>query len=174
MKGQRKWERWEFIEGYKDRYLISNHGRIISLPRSGTTGQPRIVIPNKTKYGYLRIKLCKNDVFKWYAVHRLVALAFNPNPTNKKQVNHLDRDKTNNTVENLEWCTPRENIQHFRKNKVVDIDNLKKYKKFSISQIKEIREKYRNGMFQWELAKMFNTTPGNIGSIIRYETYKYA
>ena len=66
----------------------------------------------KHRDGYLKIGLCKNGKVKYYLVHRLVAQAFIPNPQNKSEVNHIDEDKENNYVENLEWCTHIENMRH--------------------------------------------------------------
>lgn len=62
--------------------------------------------------GYLRTCLCKNSVSKFYLIHRLVAQTFIPNPNNLLEVNHKDGNKVNNNVENLEWCTRKENVNH--------------------------------------------------------------
>ena len=70
----------------------------------------------KTTYGYLVVKLCKNNIRSNKKIHRLVAQAFIPNPENKPQVNHIDEDKTNNMVSNLEWMTAKENTNHGTRN----------------------------------------------------------
>jgi hypothetical protein len=100
-------EEWRDIEGYEGMYQVSNLGRVLSL------------ISNKIlknffvgRGGYHRVDLCKDKVRKPYRVHRLVAEAFIPNINNKPQVNHIDGNRINNNVENLEWCTNSENNKH--------------------------------------------------------------
>lgn len=94
-------EKWEYIRDLDDRYMISNKGRVKSLVGS----KEKILKPQKDKDGYLLIKLRnKNQKQFTYKVHRLVALHFIPQIEGKNEVNHIDGDKTNNTVENLEWC----------------------------------------------------------------------
>ena len=99
-------EVWRNIKDYEGLYQVSSWGRIKRV----TTG--RILKTILGKDGYLQINLCKNGIQKRYKVHRLVAQAFIPNPQNKPQVNHIDEDKENNYVENLEWVTNQENMLH--------------------------------------------------------------
>ena len=112
-------EIWKDVQGYEGLYQVSNLGRVKSLGRfvdrlaSGHCWQKeRILKPNKTKYGYLNVRLCKDSRTKDFKVHRLVALAFIPNPENKPQIDHINADKTNNTVNNLRWVTCKENINN--------------------------------------------------------------
>lgn len=88
-----------------DGYDISTLGRI----RNNKTGN--IIKPDKEEKGYCRLTIKVNGKKKHYAVHRLVALAFIPNPENKAQVDHIDNDKTNNKVNNLQWVSNKENCQ---------------------------------------------------------------
>lgn len=94
------------IPGYEDLYLVNKDGQIYSKKRN------KLLSPDKDKYGYLQVKLCKNGEIKNFKVHRLVALTFIQNPLNLPQVNHLDGDKLNNNISNLEWCTCSQNNKH--------------------------------------------------------------
>lgn len=102
-------EIWKDIQGYGGKYQVSNLGRVRSILRN------KILIPKKTKKGYLRIRLYENNHCKNIVIHRLVAFAFIPNPENKPQVNHKDGNKENNCVSNLEWCSCYENFWHANK-----------------------------------------------------------
>lgn len=96
------------IKGYEGLYQINNLGRIKSL----WYGKEKILKLGKDKDGYLKVNLCKNRKTKHFLVHRLVANAFIPNPNGYRCVNHKDEDKTNNRVDNLEWCTYQYNSNY--------------------------------------------------------------
>lgn len=95
-------EIWKPINGFEDSYLISNYGNVYSIRNS------KIMKPKKTRDGYLHIGLSKNGKVKNMAIHRLVGMAFIPNPQNKPTINHLNEIKDDNRVDNLEWATYRE------------------------------------------------------------------
>ena len=111
-------EIWRPIEGYQDKYMVSNLGRVKSIARevnnhTGIIHKPeRILSCRKDKKGYVRVYLDDNKKTKFVPIHRLVAIAFIPNPKEKPQVNHIDGVKANNNVENLEWVTNQENQLH--------------------------------------------------------------
>ena len=116
-------EIWKDIDDFDGFYMVSNHGRIKSIERvvirvnrHGTTTNQfvptKILKPSYDKDGYLTLSLSKNGKADTYRVHRLVAKHFIPNLDNKPEVNHIDETKSNNRVENLEWCTNIENIRH--------------------------------------------------------------
>lgn len=100
-------EIWKNIQGYTN-YQISNMGNVKSLK----FGKERILKPIKNKYGYLTVILYKQGKLKNHYVHRLVAEAFIENHNNYEEVNHKDEDKTNNAVENLEFCDRKYNINY--------------------------------------------------------------
>lgn len=108
-------EQWKTISGYEDLYQVSNYGRIKSLNYRNTK-EERILKLNTTKDGYQLVGLYKDKKLKWLQVHRLVAMAFIPNPNNLPQINHIDECKTNNHVDNLEWCTAKYNINYGTRN----------------------------------------------------------
>ena len=98
------------IVGYEGLYQITSDGKVYSLYSH------RYIKTHITKCGYERIKLYKNHKSCQYDVHRLVAEAFIPNNDNKEQVNHIDGNKLNNYLSNLEWVTAEENIEHAKTN----------------------------------------------------------
>ena len=99
-------EIWKDIPGYEGRYKISNYGKVWSNFKKD------FMSISVDKDGYSRVALFKDGKQKQLQVHRLVALTFIPNPENKPEVNHKDRNKSNNNVENLEWVTQSENVAH--------------------------------------------------------------
>jgi len=94
------------INGYSN-YLIYDDGRVYTNNR-----RKGFLKPHATKKGYLQVKLCNNDTKKMVSIHRLVALHYIPNPNNKPQVDHIDRNKLNNNVSNLRWVTNQENMDN--------------------------------------------------------------
>lgn len=101
-------EIWKDIKDYEGLYQISSLGRVKSL----WYGKERILKLGKDKDNYLTTNLCKEGKIKIFKVHRLVAQTFIPNPNNYPCVNHKDENKQNNTVENLEWCTHKYNVNY--------------------------------------------------------------
>lgn len=110
-------EKWKEIDGYEGLYDVSDCGQIRSWRKSGRYGGrlgiPKILKPGKDKDGYLHVVLYDhNKKMKSFQVARLVSKMFIPNQDNKPQVNHIDEDKSNNYISNLNWMTNKENINH--------------------------------------------------------------
>lgn len=120
-------EEWRDVDGFEGFYQVSNLGNVRSLDRYVSyKGIGSALLKGKkmklsqSVSGYLYVTLQKDGKFKRFRVHRLVAQAFIPNPNNLSQVNHKDEDKTNNTVENLEWCDATYNCNYgTRNNKII-------------------------------------------------------
>lgn len=118
-------EIWKDIKEYEGLYQVSNLGNVKRKKDN------YVFKKNKNSSGYRVVTLTKNKMEKSVSVHRLVANAFIPNPKNKSQINHIDGNKMNNIIDNLEWCTASENMEHAYKNnleilkgkKIIQYDN---------------------------------------------------
>ena len=108
-------ELWKEIEGFDGKILISNQGRVKSNLRNGI-----ILKSQQDAKGYQRVSITTKKIKHTLKVHREVAKAFIPNPNNLPQVNHIDGNKNNNSVDNLEWVTNRENALHALSNGLWD------------------------------------------------------
>ena len=103
-------EVWKDIEGYEGKYQVSNLGRVKSLRDSHGKYRELIMTGRNEGHGYLKVSLYKNGKSKGIKIHRLVALAFIPNPDNKHFVDHINGIRNDNRVENLRWVTHKENL----------------------------------------------------------------
>lgn len=176
-------EIWKDIKGFEGLYQISNLGRVRSLDRLVRSGhgsfklsKGKIRKPSIDRYGYYRIDLWKAQKASYITIHRLVAEAFIPNPENKKAVNHINCIKTDNRVENLEWCTNQENSNHAVAN---NLYNPKKGKDCNFTKLKEedvifIRENYnKKTLNQKALADMFGVCDSLISQILKRKIWKH-
>lgn len=94
------------VIGYEGLYEVSNLGRIYSFYKQ------KFIHPRSNGRGYLQVELTKDKKQKMHFIHRLVAIAFLPNPEKLPQVNHKDENKENNCIDNLEWCTSKYNMSY--------------------------------------------------------------
>lgn len=133
------------VLGYEGLYQVSNFGRVKSLKRKNVfycglkkeylerPVKEKILNFSKSNRGYLQVCLTKNGNYKTYTVHRLVAKAFIDNPLNKKTVNHIDGNKLNNCVNNLEWATSSENNKHAFDNGLSKPHNQRKVNQYDLN-----------------------------------------
>ena len=173
-------EIWKDIDGYEGLYQISNFGNVKSLgngkANSSILHTVRLLKPQITD-GYLRIGLWKNGKCKHYFVHRLVAFAFIPNPNNYPIINHKDEIKTNNTVDNLEWCdckynsnygTLRERLSKKMKGKKMSKEAIEKMVNsiskpiLQLTKNDEIIRKWKSGA---EIKRVLGFNPSNISKV---------
>lgn len=159
-------EKWKDLPNYEGIYTVSNTGIIKSLDHYVKCHQGkriqfgRIRKPQLSVKGYHQITIVKNGVKLSTGIHRLVAIAFIPNPNNYEQVNHKDGNKLNNHVSNLEWCSNRQNADH------ATINNLRKCNygekhhntKLKNEDVFNIRKLLSLGKTQTEIGKMYNVT----------------
>lgn len=150
-------ERWKDVSGYEGGYMISNLGRVKSLPNVSRSGE-RVMNPTVSKTGYTQAHLSKCGKASKLLVHRLVADSFITKVDGKHDVNHIDCNRLNNCVTNLEWCTRRENTQHGMK-----YGNIRH--KLTQDDVNCIR--YLHGCFSMlELAVIYNLTTSTVHGII--------
>lgn len=126
-------EIWKEVVGYDGLYEVSNQGRVRSVDRSiaikgGNVRlcKGKILRPSENRYGYLCVILCKEGKGTNKKIHRLVAEAFIPNPNNKPCIDHINTIRTDNRIENLRWCTQKENCNN--PISIVRYNNTDKYK----------------------------------------------
>lgn len=177
-------EKWKDIEEYEGIYQVSNLGKVRSKDRlvnrivrgafSEYMKRGSIMTPNKIGSNYLRVELSKDSKRKKYYIHRLVAQAFIPNPNNLPCVNHKDGNKLNNNVDNLEWCTYKDNNVHAKDtglNKVQgESCHLSKLKE---NEVLDICDKLDNSDMNYrQIASIYSVTPENIMSIDKGKTWK--
>jgi len=137
-------EIWKDIEGYNGKYQVSNFGRIKSIiPWNGTNER---ILFQQNLHGYYRVGLYLNKKNKHSSVHRLVGQAFIPNADNLPYINHKNGHTLENFVENLEWVTPQQNIQHAFRTGLYDLEKRKGERnpqsKLTEEKVREIRQVY--------------------------------
>lgn len=161
------------VEGYEGLYYVTesgdvhSHTRFVYNPKTGKEylRKGKRLSFEKTKGGYLRVILSKNGVSRKFSVHRLVAIAFIPNPENKPEVNHKDGNKENNQKDNLEWNTASENVVHAFEN------NLRATPKVYDEDLeKKIRGEYRFGSREFGvigLSKKYGISKSTVHNIVK-------
>ena len=154
------------VVGYEDFYLVDDKGNIYSLHKS-RFGKNKNLDVNKPlsahtdKNGYVSVVLVKNKEKRTNKLHRVVALAFVPNPENKPCVNHINRIKTDNRVGNLEWVTYSENEIHSveKLGKTTRKGENSPIAKLNDNIVLEIKKEMQKGEASSNIARMFNVSP---------------
>jgi len=172
-------EIWKNVKGYEGYYQVSNKGRVRSIDRVIPDGRKykgciRVLCNDKDGYPY--VVLAKNGKNKTLKIHRLVATTFIPNPQNKYAINHIDGNKENNSVENLEWVTQSENELHAHRTglKISIKGEQHKLSKLTEKEVLEIREKYIPKKYSLtKLAKEYNVCFQLISQIVNRKIWKH-
>lgn len=155
-------EIWKIINEYPD-YEVSNLARVRNIETNV------ILKEHKQNRGYKMVNLKRNKISKGISLHRVVAIAFIPNPDNKAQVNHINGDKDNNSVANLEWMTSSENVRHAIKTglKGILVGTQHGMSKLTTNDVLEIRRIYsKREMNQTKIAELFNIKQTTVSQII--------
>lgn len=171
------------IPGYEGLYAITKNGAVWSYPK--TTRNRGKWLGQRENLGYMLVTLCKEKTIKTMRVHRLVAITYLSNPNNYPQINHLDGDKANNHVSNLEWCDAFRNQRHQlllygfnstekhkdvgRKNGAI---NAKKRRKITFQQAQEIRKLVKSGVKQKVFCDKYNLNHAIVSNIVNNKSYK--
>ncbi|ALA07692.1 hypothetical protein BC01_108 [Bacillus phage BC01] len=175
----RKWvstmEQWQSLDGIVENgenYAVSNLGNV----KHSRKGNILKFYTMPAPIGYYQVSLSCNGKTKKYLVHRLVALAFIPNPDNKREVNHKDGNKLNNYIDNLEWNTSKENQQHAMKLGLQPVyyGSEAANAKLTEEKVRTIRELYAKGnCTHQQIADIFGVGKRNITAIINRKTWKH-
>jgi len=167
------------IKGYKGFYQISNLGNVKSLSRIINNGGRETnikerVLKTKLNHGYKRVCLNRDSINKDYSIHRLIAISFIPNNENKPHVNHIDGNKLNNSISNLEWCTHAENMNHaFRIGLINNTGQNQTNSILNEGKVKEIKELLKSGLSQYKIGLMYGVSRGAVLGIHLKNTWKH-
>lgn len=165
-------EEWRTIDGW-DGYEISNLGNVRSyLLRSYNRGRATSPTAKRIQlsvWGYPEVRLFQYGKTRKFRVHRLVATAFLPNPYKKREVNHIDGDRTNNNVANLEWVSRTENMLHaYRVNNAPRMRGERNgHAKLTAADVRQIKRLWKSGKYlQRELAADFGVARTTVNAIV--------
>ncbi len=160
-------EIWADIPGYQNFYKISNFGRVL---RVGS----KILKPNLSSNGYLRVNLCVKNMRQEYMIHRLVAMSFlGAKPFDGAEVRHLDDNKHNNVLSNIRWGTRSQNMKDRVANGVSNRGSRNGHSKLRECCVKAIKELLKNSVSASQIAKTFDVSRVTIVDIKTGRTWKH-
>lgn len=173
-------EQWKSVPQYEGLYEVSEYGRVRSLDRvvncklGKRTIKGKILSQRTTPFGYKEVGLGNNGNAKTHKVHRLVALAFLTNPESKLFVNHIDGNKVNNLLTNLEFVTASENSKHAVETGLQSIPKNENAHRalFTNKQVISMRELYKHGITISQLCKLHSAKYMTIYCIVRGQSYR--
>lgn len=161
------------INGFLN-YMISDTGFVLSIISDKDHPDGRILKPGTKSAGYKYVNLWGDDnqMHPW-TIHRLVALHFIPNPDNKPCVNHINGNKSDNRVENLEWVTHKENHVHARSIGLFPVGEARPESRLKEPEIITIRQMYSDGYTMVSIAQKYLVAPTTVRNIIHRITWKH-
>jgi hypothetical protein len=165
-------EVWKNIIGYEGYYQVSSFGNVKSLGNKFTRKERFLKLSPQSK-GYLTVVLQKNATRKMMLVHRLVAEHFISNTEYKPQVNHINGDKTDNVIENLEWVSHRENLDHAIKNNLTLKGEENRNSKLKDIDVVKIHSLLQKGVTTKELSESYNVSYSTIDGIRTNRYWKH-
>lgn len=173
-------EIWKDIEGYEGLYQVSNNGKVRSIDRTKlhwvggkSNVHGRELKPYVNSNGYKQIVLSIEGKTKSIIVHRLVSQSFIKNPKNKPQVNHIDGDKLNNCVSNLELVSAKDNMLHAYKIGLRNKGGKHHWSKLTEPNVLLIRKKHKQKISNVQLANEFSVSPACISAIINRYSWNH-
>lgn len=170
-------EIWRDIEGFDGMYQVSNLGRVKSLYRTTKeiTEEGRILKASIGKRGYWYVALFKDGKNHTKTVHRLMANAFMPNPDNLPNINHISGIRSDNRLENFEWCTQKQNMHHaFRTGLVNNTGEMNGMSLLTEGDVVQIKHTLKNGYFNLQdIADEYNISLTAIYDIKAGRTWKH-
>lgn len=153
------------LKDYEGLYNITSNGDLYSLYKN----KNKLMSSRVDSTGYLRLTLSKNGKETKFSVHRLIALSFIPNPENKPCVNHINAIKTDNRIENLEWCSYKENLIHAQNLGLMNYQKVQGENHFRSSlknkDVIDIKAKIKKGVKNCDIAKEYNILSSTVSKI---------
>lgn len=163
-------EEWKDITGYSGVYQVSTHGRVKSFKRA----KGQILAPSlsgRKEAQYFKVSLHPGG--KPCLIHRLVAMMFIPNPSNKPHINHKDGDKLNNHVSNLEWCTEKENHTHAMDMGLIPLGEKHGNSKLRRADVIAIKHRIKTGESGYSIGKDYAVHYTTVNAIQSGKTWKH-